>query len=64
MGLNDVCVINDFYRIDHVFNDTELKILESFYINEIEPIKRTCILEISSWQREASIINFKEYRRE
>ena len=64
LGLNDVCVINDFYRIDHIFNDAELKLLESFYINEIEPIKRTCILEISSWQREASIIYFKEYLSE
>lgn len=64
LGLNDVCVINDFYRVDHVFNNIELKLLESFYIDEIEPIKRTCILEISSWQKEASVLNLKEYLSE
>ena len=28
LGLNDVCVINNFYRIDHVFNDFELILID------------------------------------
>lgn len=60
LGLDDACAANGFYRIDHIFNDLELKLLEGFYENEEEPIKRTCVLEISAWQKEASVLKIKE----
>ena len=56
IGLRDVCVKNNFYRMYHYFNDVELYIIRNYYKNEDPFIQSACEETLQQWQSQTKKI--------